>query len=296
MTSLAALSLAACIAVAPGSDKILGRDLATAFPALAASAPDAEIALAPAPGVPRAFHATDIRILAARFHVDDAAPVEPFCVERPVAILDGTRLLEAMHRALPDARIEILEFSRQPAPQGEIEFPAAHLKGTPANSAGLWDGFVHYGGSRRFAIWARVKVLLTVTRVRAVADLLPGHAIEAAQLAPETVEEFPSAVPFAHAVAEVVGRWPRLAVRAGTSVRLDQLELSRDVMRGQKVQVEVRSGATRLLLEGIAEGSGCTGESILVVNRESHKAFRARIEGPGQVSVNAASPANGDNQ
>ena len=281
-----ALSLASCIAIAPGSANILARDVASAFPALAAASPDAAIALAPAPGAARVFRANDVRMLAARFHLDAAA--EPFCVARPVAPLDRASLLNAMKASLPQASIEILEFARQPAPAGEIEFPVRGLHPDSGRYSGLWDGAVCYAGSRRFPIWAKVRITAAAERVVASADLHPGQLIQAAQLAVQTVDTFPSETPWADSIQQVAGRWPRLLIRAGSSVRLDQLETPRDVMRGALVHVEVRDGAARLLFDAVAQGSGSAGQWIAVLNPASQKTFRARIEGPGRVSLVAA--------
>ena len=292
----------ACLAVAPGSDRILARDLAAAFPPLASLAPDTEIALAPAPGVARVFRAPDLRLLAARFHLDPAPGADgPICVERPVAPLDAARLLAAMRQSLPEARIEIREFSRQPAPAGDIEFPVAGLHapsvgasaGAPSRPA-LWNGAVVYAGTRRFSIWAMVSVRVAGTRILAVADLRPGQPVSPAQLAAETREEFPSAAPFAQSVDRVAGLWPRLLIRAGSPIRTDQLEQPKEVMRGETVHVEVRNGAARLELDAVAEASGSVGESIPVLNPSSMKRFRARVEGKGRVSVDGAqNPAGG---
>ncbi len=290
----------ACLAVEPGADRILAGDLAPAFPTLAAVPPSTEIALAPAPGVARVFRASDLRLLAERFHLD-AVPeaAGPICVERPVAPLDAPKLLASMRKTLPDASIEIVEFSRQPAPSGEIEFPAAGLHATSTGVPGsrprtaLWNGAVLYAGTRRFAIWATVIVRVTVPRVLAVADLRPGQPIAAAQLAAETREEFPSAAPFALSSGEVAGRWPRLPIRAGSEIRTDQLEQPREVMRGSTVHVDVRNGAARLELDAIAEVSGTVGEFVSMRNPSSGKRFRARVEAPGRVSVDAAQSPTG---
>jgi flagella basal body P-ring formation protein FlgA len=290
----------ACLAVEPGSDRILARDLASAIPQLAAVAPAAEIALAPAPGVARVFRASDLRLLAARFHLDAIPAADPpICVERPVAPLDAPRLLAAMRKSLPGARIDVLEFSRQPAPSGEIEFPAAGLHPASAGAPGsrpqpvLWNGAVLFAGTRRFAIWATVTVRVAVPRILAVADLRPGQPVAAAQLAAETREEFPTALPFALRIDQVAGRWPRLAIRAGSAIRTDQLEQAREVMRGSTVHVDVRDGAARLELDAVAEASGDAGEFIPVRNPSSGRRFRARVEASGRVSVDAAQNPTG---
>ncbi len=285
-----------CLVVAPGSDRILARDLAAAFPPLAAVAPDTEIAVAPAPGAVRVFRVPDLRLLAMRFHLDGPDADGPICLERPVAPLDLSRLLAAMRRSLPEARIEILDYSRQPVPAGEIELPIDGLHappiGTPAKPA-LWNGAVIYAGTRRFAIWATVTVRVAVPRILAVADLHPGQPIVTAQLAAETREEFPFAAPFARSVDRVVGWWPRLIIRAGSPIRTDQLEQPKEVMRGEIVHVEVRNGAARIELDAVAEASGSAGESIPLLNRSSGKRFRGRVEGKGRVSVDVAQNPGG---
>jgi flagella basal body P-ring formation protein FlgA len=282
---LPALFALACLAVSPGSDQILVRDLAPAFPSLASAAPESPVALAPAPGVARVFRAAELRNLAVRLNLP--APLDgEICVTRPVAAPDPARLLAAMQKELPQATIEILEFGRQPVPEGEIEFPVRQLR----RGAGgvLWLGCVHYGGNHRFTIWAKVKVLVTVERVVAVGDLPSGQPIAAAQLMAQTRQEYPASEPFARSIGQVAGKWPRLPIRAGSDIRTDLLENPRDILRGDTVRVEVRDGGAHLDLEATAEASGAFGEIIPVMNPVSKKRFPARVEGKGRVSVDAA--------
>jgi len=275
----------ACLAVSPGSDQILVRDLAPAFPSLASAAPETPVALAPAPGVARVFRVAELRSLAVRLNLP-APPDREICVTRPVAAPDPAQLLAAMRKELPQATIEILEFSRQPVPEGEIEFPVRQLRRGAGGA--LWLGYVHYGGNHRFTIWAKVKVLVAVERVVAVGDLPSGQPIRAAQLMTQTRQEYPASEPFARSIDEVAGKWPRLPIRDGTDIRMDLLENPRDVMRGDTVRVEVRDGGAHLELEATAEGSGAFGEIISVLNPISKKRFPARVEGKGRVSVDAA--------
>jgi flagella basal body P-ring formation protein FlgA len=282
---LPALFALACLAVSPSSDQILLRDLAPAFPWLASAAPETPVALAPAPGVARVFRVPELRRLAARLNLPAALDQE-ICVTRPVAAPDPAQLLAAMRKELPEATIEILDFSRQPVPEGEIEFPVRQLRRGAAGA--LWLGYVHYGGNRRFTIWARVKVLVAVERVLAVGDLPSGQPIQAAQLMAQTRQEYPASEPFARSLDQVAGKWPRLPIRAGTDIRTDLLENPRDIMRGDTVRVEVREGGAHLELEATAERSGAVGEIIPVLNPISKKRFPARVEGKGRVSVDAA--------
>ncbi|HEY7335611.1 MAG TPA: flagella basal body P-ring formation protein FlgA [Bryobacteraceae bacterium] len=58
-----------------------------------------------------------------------------------------------------------------------------------------------------------------------------------------------------------------------------------DVLRGQKVQVTVRSGAVLLNFEAEAQSTGRAGETVIVLNPESKRRFVARVEEKGKVLV-----------
>ena len=221
MIPLALFALAGCLAVGTGSDYILAKDLAPAFPALAAVAPDTPLAAAPLPGTPRLFHLPELGRLSARFNVTPA-PESEICVQRPVSVPDRARMLEAMQGKLPEARIDILDVSRQPAPEGPFEFPLSGLR--QGMAGGYWNGFVRYGSNHRFAVWAKVKVLVTVARVVAAVELKPGRPIDNTQLRLETREEAPGADAYAVTIEEVAGRVARRTIAAGAAIRLPWTE------------------------------------------------------------------------
>lgn len=288
MIPLAALTVAGCLAVNPASDRVTAGDLAAVIPGLTTSAPEESVAFAPAPGVLRVFHVPELRRLAIRQHWN-VEPSADVCVERPVFPADSEKLLEAMHRTLPQAAITILDYARQPLPAGDIEFPAAGLRSSAAGA--LWIGAVHYAGTRRLTVWTRVKVAVTASRVLAAVDLRPGEAVNAAQLRVETSEVFPVAAPILQSVDDAVGKWPRTTIRSGTALRADMLHLPPDIARGDTIAVEVHNGAAHLELEALAEGPGSIGEMIPVRNVSTRKRFLARVEGKGRVSVTVAGPA-----
>jgi hypothetical protein len=58
-----------------------------------------------------------------------------------------------------------------------------------------------------------------------------------------------------------------------------------EVGRGDRVAVEVHSGAARLAFQGETESSGRAGDSVLVRNPENGRLFQARVEGKGKVLV-----------
>jgi flagella basal body P-ring formation protein FlgA len=282
MIPIAALALAAaCLPIDAPKDQITAADLARALPEWSMVAPDAAIALAPAPGVVRVLHIAELRRLATRFGVT-SEPSADLCYQRPVEAVSPERMLSAMQAQLPGARIEILEASRMPAPVGDVEFPLSGLR------PGYWCGYVVYGGGRKFAVWARVSIKVTVKCVVAAADLKPGEPIQAGQLTIEAREDFPSANlrgAAANAIEEMTGRVPRRAIRAGAIIQAEWLVTPKSVQRGDTVKVEVVNGGTRLAIEGIAETAGAVGEIVLVQNPDSKRRFRARVESQGHVSV-----------
>jgi hypothetical protein len=155
MTELAALALAGCVAVAGSADRIMVGDLALHVAGLESAQPDRQVSLAPAPGVKRIFSMGELRRIGGN-------PEHDVCFERRSAPLNPENVLEAMHRQLPDARIEILETSRAPAPEGTLEFPVAGLHLAPPG--GLWTGYVLFGGKQRFYVWAKVKIPNDINR------------------------------------------------------------------------------------------------------------------------------------
>ncbi len=277
MTPLAAFALAACAAVGPGSDHVLLQDLAAAFPGAVLSAPEAPVGLAPAPGIERRFEIPELRRIAARFGLPE--PAHELCVTRSVAPLDPDRIRAAMRERLPQAEIELIDFSRWPAPEGTLEFPFSGLR------EDLWNGSVLYAGGRRFPVWARVRVRVSVPAAIALRDLRAGEKLDAAAFRVETRAAALSSATLPASAEQAAGKVLRRPVRAGSPIPAAWLETPPDIVRGDRVHVEVQSGAARLVFEGEAQGSGSRGQTIPVLNPETGKRFPARIEGPGRVEL-----------
>lgn len=281
MIAIATFALGACLAVGAASDQITAGDLALGAAEWSAVPAETPLGLAPAPGVQRIFRLPELRRLAQRWNLTPV-PDRELCVTRPVAVADPALLLAAMRGQLPAATIEILEFSHQPAPQGDLEFPIAGLR--QSSSGAIWTGYVKYAGHQRFALWARVKVLVPAARVVATEDFKAGRVLEAAVLRIEARQEFPSSG-YAASLEEVAGKVTRRSIAAGTPLRAEWLEASKAVTRGDTVQIEIVYGAAHLKLEGVAVSSGAVGDSVLVLNPDSKRQFRARVQSPGKVLV-----------
>jgi flagella basal body P-ring formation protein FlgA len=277
------LAAGACLPV--NGDRLRAGDLAAADPIFAALPAETVVGYSPAPGVRRWFRGAELARLARRHGLSPASSRD-VCFEREMAPLDPARLAEAMKRSLaPGARVEIAEYSRHPAPRGEIEFPRPGLSPKAASSGlALWRGFVRYGAGRRFTIWARVKVAVPARRVVAARALAPSKPIAAADLRIDSIEAFPSAGGFAESLEDAVGRLPRRTIGAGEPVPLAALDSPRDVAAGDTLRIEANTGAARVELVARAESPGRRGDVILVRNTTNQRRFRARIEGPGRAT------------
>ncbi|HUB32074.1 MAG TPA: flagellar basal body P-ring formation chaperone FlgA [Bryobacteraceae bacterium] len=280
MIPLAAFVLSACVAVGPGDSRILLHDLKPAFPTAAFSAPDTPVAFAPAPGVVRRFTLPELRRLSRQFHLD-VDPQQEICVTRPVAAPDPSRFLAVMHDRYPGASIQLLDFSRWPVPEGQIEFPPSGLH------QGFWRGDILYGGNMRFAIWAKVNLTVATRRVVALRDLPQRRPIDASALRLDSFQAAPTPDQYPDSIAAVAGKLLRRSVPAGTAIRAGWLEDPPLISRGETVKIEVHSGAAVLKLDGQALADGGSSDIIPVLNPASGKRFRARIEGPGRVRVEA---------
>lgn len=286
---LFALAAVACLAVAPQSDHVLVRDLVPEFAALRAAPQDFSLAFAPAPGAVRTFSRGELKRFAAELEID-ADPASEICVERPVSVLNPEALLQAMRNSITDYWVEIVDFSRIPAPSGEIEFRLVDLRPTSNPEIGLWKGSVRYAGNRRFPIWASVKALAGTWKVFAETDLPAGKPIARASIHARQVRVLISKITNSISEEDVAGRVPRVTIHAGSEILPGLLEQPKDVMRGEPVKVRITSGSAQLEFDGIAESSGSAGARIQVRNPESNRTFPARVEGKGKAAIDVSTP------
>jgi len=286
MLALGFWTAMACVPVE--RDRVLARDLAPVSTAIAAWPPDTELGYAPAPGLRRLFHAAELERLARRLNTE-TGPMSDVCVERLAAPLTPEMLQAALALELgdPNARVQLLDWSRYPVPHGSLEFPrtGAVAEGSGAQAPVLWKGFVQYGERARLSIWVRARIEAAASEVRAVEPLAAGHVIRAEQLRLEAVVRSPFGPQPAATLAAVAGRLPRRPIAAGSPIYANQLNLPPDVHSGDAVIVRVRSGQAFLKLEAIAAADGRRGDLIPVKNPSTGRTFRARVEGAGEAAV-----------
>lgn len=272
---------AECLSIA--GERILAGDIARAVPAFAAIAPELVLGYAPAPGARRSFGAAELARLAHRYGLI-VEPGTEACFVRPLETLTRDRVAAALRAAMPTGRIEIVEFSRQPVPPGELRFSLAGLAAEQSTKSPLlWRGVVSKSGQADFPVWAKVRLQVAGKRVISTQALVPGRAIERTQLREESYEGQPGMPD----LSQVVGRAPRRLIPEGTVIETQWLSAPADVLSGERVRVEVRSGSARVFLEGQAQSSGRRGEVIGVRNPANGRIFRATVADRGRVALAA---------
>jgi flagella basal body P-ring formation protein FlgA len=272
------------------NDRILGEDLAKIVPGFLDKMPgDTVIGYSPAPGARRVFTSVELNRIGAPYGVA-VAPDAEACFEWSVQPLTKDAIRAAILDSLqaPDARIDVLAISGSLAPAGKISFPISGLLAstiTGPDTPVTWRGEVIYHGSRKFSIWARLKISSTMTRVVATQLILPGQTVTADQVRIETYDDFPLRNDIARNLEEVVGRMPRRALRLGLPVSRADLIEPFQVQRGDLVDVTAIAGAAQLHVPALAETPGRQGDLITLKNAHSGKYFRARIEGRDKALV-----------
>jgi flagella basal body P-ring formation protein FlgA len=274
------------------NDRIVGEDLAKALPAFSGKMPgDAVVGYSPVPGARRVFKAAELQRIGAPYGVA-VAPDAEVCFEWSLQPLTNDVVRAAILDSLqsPDAHIDILAISGNQAPAGKISFPLSGLLAstiTGPDTPVTWRGEVLYHGSRKFSIWARVKISSTVTRVVATQAILPGQTVLPTQVKMETYDDFPLRNDIARNLEEVVGRMSRRAIGVGLPVPRGDLIEPFQVLRGDLVDVTAIAGAAQLHVPALAETPGRQGDLITLKNAHSGKMFRARIEGRDKALVMA---------
>jgi flagella basal body P-ring formation protein FlgA len=84
---------------------------------------------------------------------------------------------------------------------------------------------------------------------------------------------------------EVVGQRARRSLREGRPIASASLELSPDVVRGQRVKLQLRKGALRIEAVGRAQEDGRRGEWVRVLNTSSRREVLGRVAQDGVVHV-----------
>jgi flagella basal body P-ring formation protein FlgA len=279
-----------CLVVA--SDRILARDLAELDPIFAALDAELAVGFTPMPGARRVLTGHDLALIASKNGLL-FAPQHPFpnaCVERRAEPISAERMKQALVEALavPGAKLELLDFSRQALPAGTLEFPRGGLGAPPPGHPDvpvLWRGRLRYDGARSMAVWARIKALVEVSSLVAVEDLPAGKPIRREQVRRVSSEQFPFG-PESPTEEAATGRIPRRSILAGSTIAVAALDEPEQIVRGETVLVNVIGGGARLSFEAQALASGRRGSFIAIRNPAGGATFRGKVEDKGKVIVN----------
>ncbi len=283
------LAHAACVEVS--SDRILARDLRDAWPPLQGVDPDTVLSFAPRPGVQRILSATELILFARKHGLDPTgAGIAGICVERAVRPISGEEMSAALLSAVggTDVELELVEFSREPLPPGQLDFRTTNL----ARSAGenlevplIWRGFLRFDRQNSAAVWAKVKVSVGGVRLVAAKDIPANTVIEAAHVKEVHGRHSPFLPVSLTSPEEIIGKIARRNIPAGQNFIAGALQEPVEISPCDTVHVMVVDGSATLSLDTVAQSSGKKGERIWVHNPSTGKNFRAVVEEKGKAAV-----------
>lgn len=266
-------------------DQILTSDLAKARPEFAALDGTLSVAAAPPPGARRTITSDELQQLAAS-HGLELPSGSGACFLRSMKPLEIAQIRAAMEQALqtPPAELLVEDFSKFPTPEGTLVMPPGGVQAARGNASFLWRGYVQYDGTKRFPVWAKVRVHVPgycayTTRTVAAQKVLQADDVR---------EEPCNLVPFAEKslrAADVAGWTSIRPLSNGSRLLPSDLLRPPDVRRGDVVLVKARHGRASLSLNVMAENSGRAGQVVTLRNPISGKRFQARVVGPGLASV-----------
>jgi len=86
-------------------------------------------------------------------------------------------------------------------------------------------------------------------------------------------------------VEDIIGKRLKRSVRLGEPLQKNQVEFPPVIKRGERVVIQVQSLGLMLSAAGEAKQDGSTGETIRVMNSNSHKEVLCHVVAPGLVKV-----------
>jgi flagella basal body P-ring formation protein FlgA len=272
--------------IAPTGDWITGADVAVALPALAGLDPTLKVGYAPVAGLERVFHPDEVRRLALAHGLPDPRVTTNVCFAWPVEPLALETMRGAMEKSLAgrSPQIEILTRSALAAPAGEVVFPVSGLTAYSANPV-IWKGYVFYAGTRRFDIWANVRVRVTETHLKAQGAIRVGQRLSLGQWRTEQYTGPLLRESIFSDAAQVSGMVARRDFADNSLLVAGLLEAPKAVEVGDVVIVLAENGAAHIEAPGVALNAGVCGEVIAVRNPRSNRLFKARVAAAGRVEA-----------
>lgn len=284
MLLLAASATNSCRLVT--DDVIRMRDLAALAPVFDRIDPETVVAYAPLPGVVRILQAAQLARIATRQGIVSGDFADA-CFARAMHELGEQELVEALYDALgiPGAKVQLVDFSRYPAPVGDLVFPRSGLGFSRSEAPQLWKGYVVYGSSHHFPVWAKIRLHARLNRVIATDNLITGKPVRADQVRIEPLDGVPDTLAPAQTLEQVVGQILLRPVRRGMTISLDDLSTAISIHRGARVDVDLDSPVLRLRFEATAESDARLGEKVRLRNLQTSNTFMAEVSGQNQARV-----------
>ncbi len=149
----------------------------------------------------------------------------------------------------------------------------------------IWRGYVLYSETHRFETWARVKVRVNETHLKAQGSIHACDRMTPGQWRAESYSGPPLRESVAGDDSHLVGLIARRDFADGAPLLAIYFEPPKAVERGDSVTVLAGVGAAQIEAPGEALSSGRCGEIISVRNPTSNRKFKARILSAGRVEV-----------
>ena len=195
---------------------------------------------------------------------------------------------ESLGSGASDARIRILEFTRNSVVPGRVEFPLSGASPPLLNQPDrpfLWRGRVTGQLGEDSPCWARVQVTVTRKVVRARVTLLAGEVLKGSELEGLQIDACPLLTPKDEEISEYVGLSARRSLPALVLLNKNLVETPPLVRRGNVVHVTAIAGQARISFDGEAHSDGYLGQSIQVTNVHSGRSFFGSVSGENTVLV-----------
>ena len=291
LTLLPIIPLAFSAPCAPlDRDRILAADIASQVLPFRGLDPDLVVGPSPLPGTHRTFSGHELAAIAERNGIRLETPAPSICFELLLQPLTPERILAAMQSSLArnEAHIDIVDFTRQPMPSGELAFPRSGLTAPAANGSApvFWRGNLRYSPHHTLTVWATVRIHEERPVVIAARQIGYGVPISPEDVALVRRDIFPF-TPHIETAADTVGRMARRTVPAGSLISDELLEIPPDIAAGDIVHVVVTDGSARITFDAVAQSQGRKGDRVLLLNPESHHSFRALVDGKAHAHIGA---------
>jgi flagella basal body P-ring formation protein FlgA len=289
---------AGCIAVE--GDRILGRDLVSVDAAFSAVNPDLYFSYSPAVGKQRIVSATELSGWASSNRLAFKAH-GPVCFERTAYALTAAdaaaKIQQTFGQMFQSIKVDVVEVCKCNVPPGTLEFPLTGAAPPPLGhpeTPVMWRGQLVSRDGMRYPIWARARILVQMSLVRAKENIRAHQVIEANQVDTVSVTESPLRFAGRQNASAYIGKLAARSLPEGSYLDSRSVRMPSDVMRGEVVKVDVIDGATHLQLEARAESAGNIGDKITLINPSGFRRFQAVISGPGHAHIALSSVAEGN--